>query len=380
MRGAYEQKRKWLCKPTSTAQAGYQVVQLFGLILVGLMISALAIDFAYYYMASNVLHTAADSAALAAATELYRSPQPDPGTKMNHARLQAQLYIHENQPQLTLKSEDVIFGYIDPANKTYNRATFATPTPDPQWSNTHGYNAVWVRTRKTLDSDNGQLNTIMANLVGIHKMDLKASAVAMVDQSIGTLSNGSVRPIYACAGQVNQAMQDGNLENDIVRVYSNRVELNGAESTDHCPIKGSGNWSFADFTDCRSTRLGLGTMRTWLENGYAGTVRAGQCYGTQAGDFISRVGEEVNSLISREMAFPIPVYDSWGGSGTRARVNVSGFVGFQMTRYVSANRSQNGSPYIEGHFSRYLCKTGCISDRRSKPAGTIVKLRLASRS
>jgi len=362
-------------------QPGYQIVQLFGLIAIGLMISALAIDFSYYYTAYNVIHTAADSAALAAATELYRDRQPSPKVRLNDARAQAQQYLMRNQPNLELESNDLVFGFIDPATKVYNRATFATPTANPNYAYSHGYNGVWVRVNKSLGSANGQLNTIMAHLIGIHKMNMHATAVAVVDQSINSITNGGVRPIYACEAQVDQAMQDGVLENNSVRIYADHVSLDGADSTDGCPPRGSGTWSFADFSGCKASNLGASTMNNWFAAGYRGTVSAEQCYATQAGgDFISQLAEELNRLSAHGTVFPIPIYNSWAGSDSGAHVNLNGFVGFKISRLV--NTGPVAERYIEGHFARYFCNEGCrtVGAAIARPAGSVVKVRLAYRS
>jgi hypothetical protein len=74
------------------------------------------------------------------------------------------------------------------------------------------------------------------------------------------------------------------------------------------------------------------------------------------------------------------LYDSWAGSGSNSIVNVSGFAGFQITGY-KGNGSASGR-YIEGHFTRYVCNAGCSSggSGSTTPGGTVVKLRLASKS
>lgn len=359
---------------------GFQVVQMFGLIAISLMVSALVIDFAYYYAAYNAIHTAADSAALAAATELFRDPQPDPDVRMRDAQVQAQQYLMRNQPNISLQANDVVFGYIDPLKKVYNRVTFATPTADPNLQFAKGYNSVWVKVSKTEDSANGPLNTLMGNLLGVHHMNMEATAVAMVDQSTNTISSGGLRPIYACENQVAQAMQDGILENNQVRIFSDHVEVDGNAASGGCPAKGTGNWSFADFTGCGSSNVGAGTIRDWMGAGYRGTVQANQCYGVRAGDFIANLGEELNGLIAHQTVFPIPMYNAWAGSGKKANVTVNGFVGFKVTNYMASG--PESERYIEGHFSRYLCNQGCRSESPaiSRPAGSVVKIRLASRS
>ena len=359
--------------------AGSQVVQIFGMIMIGIMISALAIDFGYYYAANNTIHTAADSAALAAVAELVHDTHSDPATRLRDARAQAQLYLHQNQPNLDLQAQDVVFGFIDPASKTYHGNTFATPTADPHFVQTNGFNGVWVKVRKTMDSPNGPLKPIVGNLMGIHGMELQATSVAMVDQAIHEIVQGGVRPLAACEAQLNQAMQDGILENNTVRFYSDHVTFDGADTLNGCPSQGTGNWSFVDLTGCNGGNLDASTVQDWLGAGYRGSVETQQCYSTRAGEFITNLGEAMNGLIARRVIFPIPLYRSWLGGGAKAQLMVTGFTGFQVTGY---NNQRGADSYIEGHFARYICKQGCHSNPKgiSTVPGSVVKLRLASRS
>jgi Flp pilus assembly protein TadG len=360
--------------------SGYQIIQIMGLVLLSLMVSAFAIDFSYYYAAQNTLQTAADSAALAATTELYHSTQSDIELKLDDAWNQAQDMAAANQSSLVLDSDDVIFGFVDPATKVYDPATFRTPTTDPDYSTTGGYNAVRVKIRRGAGSSNSALNTIMGNMLGIRSMNTEANAVGLIDQTVNEITDGGLRPIYACEAQFNRAMSDGNLEGHTVRIYGDHVEIDGVQNISGCPAMGSGNWGFADFTDCSSGTVGASTIRDWFANGYPGTVTSGQCYSTKPGNFISSISGELDTLIANQTVFPIPLYNSWSGNGSNGQVNVSGFAGFKITSY-EAQGAQSGR-YIEGHFYRYACNTGCSSgsDGSTTPGGAVVKLRLASKS
>lgn len=359
--------------------SGFQVIQILGLFMMGLIVSALAIDFSFYYAAQNQLQTVADSAALAAANELYRDIDVDIDTKLGNASAAASELADENMDGFILEGNDIIFGFIDPATKRYDPATFQTPTSNADYALTGGYNAVRVKARKTDSSTNGALRTIMANMVGVTGMNTAATSIAMIDQTVNTITDGGLRPIYACEAQFNTTMQDGIPENNTVRIYGDHVEVDGVQNTSGCPEMGSGNWGFADFTDCSSGTVGASTIRQWFANGYPGTVTAGQCYSTKPGNFISSISGELDTLISNGTLFPIPLYNSWSGNGSNGQVNVSGFAGFKITDYV-ANGAQ-ANRYIEGHFYRYACKEGCASssDGSTSPGGAIVKLRLASK-
>lgn len=359
---------------------GFMTIQLLGLVMLSLIMSGLAIDFAFLYAAQNHLQTAADSAALAATQELYSSIAVDPDDRLADAKDAAADFVDSNEDGLSLASDDVVFGYVNPTTKKYDRLNFKTPTLDPSYTATNGYNAVYVRVRKSEGSANSPLRTIMANLLGISHMNAEAESVALLDQGITSISNGGVRPIYACQAQFNRTMQDGIPQNDVVRVYGQHVEVNGVQNEAGCPTMGSGNWGFADLRNCNSNAVGSSTISDWFRSGFPGTVRAGQCYSTNPGNFIPSIADELDDLIANQVVFPVPLYNSWSGGGSTSQVNVSGFVGFRITGYKS-NGNASGR-YIEGYFTRYLCNTGCTSTSVPgvTPGGAVVKIRLAYRS
>jgi hypothetical protein len=367
-------RRRKACK-------GYQLLLLVGMILIGLMVSALAIDYGYYYAAQNRLQTAADSGSLAAVQELYLNSNASVNTKLQSARGQAQSVVSANMTGLNLDTSDVLFGYVNPVTRVYDPNTFRTPSSNSNYTATGGYNAVRVATRRSDSSINGSFNTIMSNLFGVSKFNAQAYSVAMMDQNIGSITNGGLRPIYACQAQFNTTMQDGVPENNTVRIYGDHVEVDGVQNAAGCPAMGSGNWSFADFTDCGPGSVGTSTIKDWFTGGYPGTVDLGKCYSTDPGNFISSISDELNTLISDKTVFPIPLYNSFSGNGSNTQVTISGLAGFQISDY-QANGNQ-ADRYIEGHFHRYVCSNGCTSNssgNTSGPGGSVVKLRLASRS
>lgn len=363
------------------AASGSHVIYLIGLILISLMVSALAIDFGYLFTTRNQLQTDADAAALGATDELYRNIGVDVATKLREAKRAAQDLVTQNQADMTLSGQDVIFGFIDPVTKLYNPTTFSHGSTDPSYALTGGYNAVYVRVRKHEDSANQPVNTIMANMLGIRHMNTEAESIALIDQTITSITSGGVRPIYACQTQFNRTMQDGIPDNNVVRIYGDHVEVDGVQNQTGCPPMGSGNWGFADFRNCSANAVGSSTIADWFASGYPGTVNIGQCYSTNPGNFINSIGNELDWLITNKTIFPIPLYNTWSGSGSNSRVNVSGFVGFQITSYKATGTQS--SRYIEGHFKRFVCKSGCNSGSStsgSTPGGTLVKIRLAARS
>lgn len=124
------------------AQQGSQIIQLFGIIIIIMMASAIAIDFGYYYAEQNRLQTAADAAALAAVSSIYYDTSTVPNQKLTAASNAAAEMVEANQDGLLLGDDDVIFGFVDPTTKLYEPATFRSPNMSPDYALTGGYNAV----------------------------------------------------------------------------------------------------------------------------------------------------------------------------------------------------------------------------------------------
>lgn len=364
------------------AASGSGIILLIGIIFITMMMAAFGIDFAFYFAAQNQLQTDADSAALAAATNMYMDSELDPQTRLKNSQQDATDFVALNSPKLTLTQDDVIFGFVSPTTKIYDPSSFRTPSTSSDYSMTKGYNSVYVRVRQSEGSPNQPLNTILANMVGVAHMNTEAHSIALVDQTVNTVTNGGLRPIYVCEAQFRKAMEDGIPENNTIRIYGDHLEIDGVQNVTGCPSMGSGNWGFADLRNCSPDAVGTSTIKDWFSTGFPGTVTTGECYSTDPGNFISSITPVLDTLISSQTRFPLPLYNSWSGGGSNTAVNVSGFVGFQISGY-KANGSQ-ASRYIEGHFNRMTCKTGCSSGgangTETTPGGSVVKIRLASTS
>jgi hypothetical protein len=344
------------------------------------MISALAIDFGFYYASQNQLQTSTDASALAAAAELYRSDSPDPTERQDEAALMAEDYVQKNQPNLTLDSDDITFGFIDPLTKKYEPASFETVSNDPAYALTGGMNAARIRLMQGGGGSNGPLQTIMAKTLGIDTMSTGAFSLAFLDRGIATINSG-LRPVYACEAQVTKAIEDGIAENNVIRIYGDRMEVDGVGNLPGCPAPGSGNWGFADLRNCDPDAPSAHTTAEWFDKGYEGTVQSNECYSTQSGNFLTNgnVQNALDTLIANKTIITIPVYDAYSGGGSNTNVNISGFVGFVITGYEANTAAANRN--IQGYFTKTVCGHECTtSNDGSGSGGLVVKLRLAYQS
>lgn len=360
---------------------GQGVIVGIGLLIITLCLSVLAIDTGFYWTSQNTLQSAADSASLAAADELYvnqSSVLADRYTaSRNMAVTFAAKYQLNNQNIVVDPNANVTLGYVDPVTKTYNANTFSTPSSSINYIKTGGYNAVRVVASKMNGSPNGTLPTIFGPLVGIQTMQTQAVSIAMLDDTVGVVTNG-LRPIYGCQAQFSSTNQDGNPGNNVVTIYGDHTEVDGVSTQAGCPTPGSGNWSFADLRNCSPDSVGTSTINDWFATGFPGSVDVGQCYSSDPGNFISAISNTLDTLIAKQTTFIIPLYNSWSGTGSNSMVNISGFAGFQITAYKA--KGSQSDRYIQGKFVDISCNQGnstqFCSTGTTETGGGVVRLRL----
>ncbi|MEB3245252.1 MAG: hypothetical protein VKJ06_04620 [Vampirovibrionales bacterium] len=347
----------------NSAQKGSAAVYLIAIALLGFLLAGLTTDIPYYFAVRNQMLTASQAGALAGAGTLFKSTAETTEAKQTEARNAVIDYASENFP-LVANNGDIIFGFVDPSNPT----SFSTTPSGTRFQQTGGYNAVKVNVvaneSNGNSNSNNTINTFFGQMLGVNSVGATVSSVAMIDNRVTSITGG-LRPIYGCQAHWQASAADGDLTDDVVRIYGDHFELNG--STISCPTPTSGNWGFADLRDCAPGVPGGSTTEQWLESGYSGTVTLGQCYSTQTGNFIPSVSDTLDTLIADETVFAIPLINTFTGSGSNSTVIVSGFTGFQITGY-RANGNASGR-YIEGRFTATPCTVNTCSTSDSVTTG-----------
>jgi Flp pilus assembly protein TadG len=364
-------------------QKGQGVILGLGLLILTLMISAIAVDVGFYYVGQNTLQTAADASSLAAAKELYASTAVSAATRQTNARNMATQYVGKyTLDQKTLAFDnpmnEVQFGFVDPTTKKYNASSFLTSSNDAAYNATGGYNAVRVTVKKMTGTSNGPLPSIMGRLFGINTMNTQAVSVAMLDDTVNTVSEG-LRPVYGCQSQYDQVVQKaqetGTSISDYTVTIFGKTFTEGGQAVSGCPEAPGGNWGFADFRNNEPN--GIGNLLTdWFEDGYDGPVVTANSYkSSQSGDELPKLSKILNQLISDQTIILIPLMDSFTGNGTNTQVHITGFTGFVITNYNAKGKT---SDFIEGHFVNVVCSQGqgvCQTSSTTSGGGT-VNLRL----
>ncbi len=142
--------------------------------------AAMAVDVGLMYSAKADLQAIADSAALAASSQLgnFTEAEAQGVTVLDLARDAAVQYGEKNQvfhQEFNLDDQDIEFGWST-WNDTEQRFTFeAAPA-----GTTNNINGVRVTARRTEGSSNGPLSMAFAGIFGLNQVDIAASAVAIL--------------------------------------------------------------------------------------------------------------------------------------------------------------------------------------------------------
>lgn len=347
---------------------GFSAIFTLGMTVIGLCLGALAVDMGLYFTAQNQLQTAADAGALAGANAIIQSTSA--AGRASYSEQEAIELAEENLPFTQVNSGNVEVGYYD-----FNDHSFSAGPAPGEIPLTGGYNAVTVEAWTDESHGGTPVPAILAQLFGINDLESGARSVAAFTNEVAEVQGG-LRPIYGCQAQWNLAASDGNLSNNVIRIYGDRFMLDG--STVSCPLPGPGNWGFADFRDCSPGSPGTSTMSDWFAGGYPGPVYTGRCYSTAPGNFIGSNGVHTTLTRLRDEAtvITIPLIDNFQGGGSNTQVDIVSFTGFVITGFVANGNANNR--YIQGYFTPATCSSRCVAGNAD--GGGLLKLRLVQDS
>jgi len=351
---------------------GQALIQTLGLVLSTAMIGGLAIDTGFYYAETQTLRSAADAAALAAVAELFKSTNPDLQSRFTESRTEAQSLALQNTNRV-LNAADMEFGYVDPTTGAYNANTFTTPSTNPVFATTGGFNAVRVNARAANGQANSPIPAVFTTLLGRQSFNAAASAVAIYGGGVSGASG--LRPVYLCQAAWDYAKaQYGDATVPEITFYGTtlRVGNTNISQSDSCGEMGPGNWGLADF-DRESGAPGNSTVAEWWANGYNGMVHIGEDYEVQTGTPIHTYNTTFGQLKNAQTIIQVPLYDNTEDNGSNALFHVSQIASFVITDYKTTG--PESQRYIRGHFKKTLCTSKCTQGT-TLLSGDVTKIRL----
>ncbi len=344
---------------------GQGVIQALGLLFLLCFVGGLAVDAGLYYFMHTGEQNAADSAALAAVTQLYKSNATSLSGKESDATTSAQTYSQDNEKN-NVGTSDVEFGYVNPT--TGDTSQFSSPDAT-NFPLTSGYNAVKVTVNAGQNQANSQIPSVFGQFLGVSGFNSRAQAIAIYGGGVSSISG--VRPIYMCVGAWNEAIQEFSDPTIPQVTYgpSSVTETDGTNTytvnsgdTNSCGNLPPGNWGFADFDGGGG---GTPQVADELTNGYSGTVSVGSSYGPKPGNIMNSgpVRSALDGLVTNQTVITFPLYDTASGNGKNAQFHIVGFAGFVITSYDRKSSS------ITGYFKKVMCTQGCTMGSSVTPGG-----------
>ena len=311
-----------------------------------LAMAAFVVDLGYLRLVQQQLHNAADSAALAGASQLLLRSKlqghASTNTEMDTLRQEAQRFANKNicgGTAITLGISDVVVGYL--ANPSDQSSVLITDTPV--------YNSVQVTAQRTAQS-NGSVALFLAPLLGRTSMDLKASATASYESvkgfSFAATNNQDMSckllPFALLVSTWNAATA-GTGPDDWTYDHLTKAVRSGSDGIHEATLFPSKNLTAGNF----------GTVDIGKSNNSTADVVRQILYGPNKSDFDALGGRialgadgtttlegdtglsagfksALESIIGQPRI--IPLYSTVAGVGNNAKFTIVGFAGIVITK------------------------------------------------
>ncbi|MSO36943.1 MAG: hypothetical protein EXQ69_01685 [Acidimicrobiia bacterium] len=116
----------------------------------------------------------------------------------------------------------------------------------------------------------------------------------------------------------------------------------------------SGNWGVADFDGGNNSN---NDTRTWLEDGYPGTVAIGSNVPGNTGAISNSLGSQLAFLAASGASFALPIFDSIAGNGSNATMHIVAVVNVKLVAYKITGSVQ--TRYFDLIFSKGVIQGKC---------------------
>ncbi|WP_193370768.1 pilus assembly protein TadG-related protein [Pelagibius marinus] len=228
------------------------------LIMVGLLgFAALAIDMGYNYYNRNKLQVAADSSALAGASQLQSLVEDgDSQPIIDEARAYAENNMPAAQYGTVLAAADIVPGNWDPDTRTFT-ATVSDPSD---------YNAVQTTTRRE-DTVGNPVPAFLGGIFGFDNYDIVTSAIATEAQ------NGNMTP-SGCLMATSETEEEAFHIFGTADISTTDCNIEVASEAE-CAFYANGNPTITTITDPDGDAPQINIAGTYCEKGSVGIDTSG---------------------------------------------------------------------------------------------------------
>lgn len=308
------------------------------LLMIATMFGGAIMDMSMYHTHRNQLQSTTDSAALAGASMLFSSTAPTEEGRQSDATTAAENFAAANLQQIANfdPEGDVTLGHYDVATKTFSTSP---DNDDTTLSATGGYNA--VRVQMTAN----EIPTMFSKLLGITDLQATQASVAMANPPSPPL-----RPFVTCQGQLDEALKDGNMSNNVIRNYKKNFYVDNKKIRTDCPKQAQ--WGFYNFAYPGQKDQTQAQLAEWIAEGYSGSFIANDPIYAQEKEFIqgNLIPDALDDLIAAGEPIDVPLIDDTfvNSQHSNAQGRVTKVAHFLVTDYKSTG--PKNFHYIEGHF------------------------------
>jgi Flp pilus assembly protein TadG len=130
----------------------------------------------------------------------------------------------------------------------------------------------------------------------------------------------------------------------------------GKSAPGDCGANVPGNWGIQDFNGGANSDQDI---KNWLQSGYPGLVTAPSSVPGNPGAFSNSLGSALDYLVTNQIVFALPVYDSASGNGNNAQFHVIGFVSARLDAYQATGSA--ASRWLQITFLSHVVQGTCCS-------------------
>jgi Flp pilus assembly protein TadG len=187
-----------------------------------------------------------------------------------------------------------------------------------------------------------------AGIMGFGDRDVHSTTTAAFGKPLGVYG---LRPLALCGASTAYKQW---LASNMSTGFTATIPY-GKSAPGDCGANVPGNWGVQDFDGGSNSSQ---DTKDWLQSGYPGLVTAPSAVPGDTGSFSNSLSNALTYLVSNQIVFALPIYDSAAGNGSGALFHVIGFVSVRLVDF-QANGNQNNRSLTVTFLSHVVQGTCC---------------------
>ena len=193
------------------------------------------------------------------------------------------------------------------------------------------------------------LQFTFAGILGIGDRVVHSSTTAAYGQPLGVTG---LRPLGLCNGSAGYTQW---LASGMANPFTVTINY-GKNAPGDCGANVPGNWGVLDFDGGNNSN---NDTKNWIANGYPGLVTAPGVSPGSPGAFSNSLGSALDTLVSTQQVFQLPVFDTASGNGNNAQFHITGFVSVKLIAYQATGAAANR--WLRVQFVSHVAQGTCCA-------------------